>query len=222
MKKLLLMALTLLAISTASCQNTAEKYKAEAAEKQKNIQPVDVGTTNGLRKAYFASGCFWCVEPIFESMYGVVESFSGYSGGHTKNPTYEQVMTGRTGHAETVEVIYDPHKIDFETLLDIYFNSQNITQVNGQGPDTGSQYRSIIFYQNEEEKQIIDAKINAVNLTLKNGEVAAQVLPFEKFWLAEDYHQNFKRNNPTNPYILNVSNPRFERFKQKSKELMKE
>jgi peptide-methionine (S)-S-oxide reductase len=222
MKKLVFIPLTVFCFFTASCQNPHEKYKAEAAEKQKNIQPVEAKAENGLRKAYFASGCFWCVEPIFESVYGVVESHSGYAGGHTKNPTYEQVMTGRTGHAETVEVIYDPNKISFETLLDVYFNSQNITQVNGQGPDTGSQYRSIIFYQNKNEKEIIDRKIDAINLTLHQGEVAAQVLPFEKFWQAEDYHQNFKRNNPTNPYILNVSNPRFNNFKQKSVAPLKE
>ena len=222
MKKLVFVALTIFCFFTASCQNTHEKYKAEVAEKQKNIQPIEAQTENGLRKAYFASGCFWCVEPIFESVYGVVESYSGYSGGHTKNPTYEQVMTGRTGHAETVEVVYDPKKISFETLLDVYFNSQNITQVNGQGPDTGSQYRSIIFYQNKSEKESIDIKIDEINLTLRQGEVAAQVLPFEKFWPAEDYHQNFKRNNPTNSYILNVSNPRFNNFKQKSVAPLKE
>src|SRR5690606_30832556 len=120
--------------------------------------------------------------------------------------------TGTTGHAEAVEVIYNPKKVSFSTLVDVYFASQNITQVNGQGPDNGSQYRSIIFYQNDEEKKIIDSKIMSINDTLKNQKIAAQVFPFEIFWIAEDYHQNFEQNNPTHPYIQNVSMPRLNRF----------
>lgn len=205
-----------------SCQNTFDKNKAEEINKQKTIQPVQTSTKNGMKKAYFASGCFWCVEAIYESVFGVADAISGYSGGHTKNPTYESTNTGKTGHAETVEVIYDPKKVSFETLVAVYFASQNITQVNGQGPDIGSQYRSIIFYQNETEKKIIESKIKAINNTLANSQVAAQVFPFEKFWKAEEYHQNFERNNPTHPYILNVSIPRLNRFKLKMPDVLKE
>jgi peptide-methionine (S)-S-oxide reductase len=109
--------------------------------KKQDVEPKEVALENGYAKAYFASGCFWCVEAIYESVYGVKESISGYAGGHTKNPTYEASNTGRTGHAEAVEIIYDPEKVSFKTLVDVYFGSQNIEQVNGQGPDRGSQYR---------------------------------------------------------------------------------
>ena len=189
---------------------------------QRSLQPVQVESGDGFERAYFASGCFWCVEAIFESMRGVEEAISGYSGGHTKNPTYESSNTGKTGHAEAVEVIYDSEVVSFSQLVDVYFGSQNVTQVNGQGPDRGSQYRSIVFYQNEEEKKIIQEKIAALNEKLWLRKVAAEVYPFRKFWVAEDYHQDFERNNPNHPYIRAVSIPRLKRFQAKFPELLKE
>jgi peptide-methionine (S)-S-oxide reductase len=171
-------------------------------------------------RAYFASGCFWCVETIYESVSGVEEVFSGYSGGHTKNPTYESSNTGRTGHAEAVEVIYDPKVVSFKTLIDVYFGSQNVTQQNGQGPDIGSQYRSIIFYQNEDQKAIIDTKMEALSKEY-NKPLAAEVMAFDKFWMGEEYHQDYKVKNPNNPYIRNVSVPRYTRFKVRFPELLK-
>ncbi len=222
MKVQFLIASLLFSSLSFSCQNTAEKSKALETEKQNNITAVEVPEKNGLKKAYFASGCFWCVEAIYESVHGVKESISGYSGGHTENPTYESTNTGTTGHAEAVEVIYNPEEVSFSTLVDVYFGSQNVTQVNGQGPDRGSQYRSIIFYQNEDQKQIIEEKINSLNNQLGDKEVAAEVYPFEKFWEAEGYHQDYEKNNPNNPYIQNVSIPRLNRFKEKFPELLKE
>lgn len=185
---------------------------------------ADAGDAMGsgeLAKAYFASGCFWCVEAVYESLRGVKEVISGYSGGHTKNPTYEESNTGKTGHAESVEVIYDPEVISFSSLVDVYFASQDPTQVNGQGPDKGSQYRSIIFYQNDAEKQIIEEKKAALAKEL-NATIAAEVMPFEKFWVGEDYHQNYEKLHPENPYIQHVSIPRLNRFKKKYPELLKE
>lgn len=172
------------------------------------------------QKAYFASGCFWCVEAVYESVEGVVEVYNGYSGGHTENPTYEASNTGLTGHAEAVEVLYDSSLVSFKSLVDVYYGSQNIEQVNGQGPDHGSQYRSIVFYQNENEKAIIDAKIAA--LTGEGYKVASEVKPFEKFWMGEDYHQNYERLHPDNRYIQAVSIPRLNKFKAKFPELLKE
>jgi len=222
MKKILfLYPVLLFFFISASCHNTSQTNKEEEKNKQQSVTPVQTEEENGLRKAYFASGCFWCVEAIFESIDGVKESISGYSGGHTQNPTYESSNTGRTGHAEANEIIYDPETVSFTTLVDVYFNSQNITQVNGQGPDNGSQYRSILFYQNAEEKEIIDNKISAINADLGGDKVAAQVLPFEKFWIAEGYHQNYEKNNPTNSYIVNVSIPRLNKFKAKMPEVLK-
>lgn len=182
-----------------------------------NADPVEVPAQNGLEHAYFSSGCFWCVEAIYESVKGVKEAISGYAGGEMKNPTYEN----SDGHAETVEVIYDPDEVSYKTLVQVYFGSQNPTQVNGQGPDIGKHYRSIIFYQSEKQKQTIE-EVKAEVAKNYDKPIAAEVLPFQKFWKAEDYHQNYERNHPENPYIQNVSIPRINRFKHKFPELLKE
>ncbi|MBD0825050.1 peptide-methionine (S)-S-oxide reductase MsrA [Aestuariibaculum marinum] len=202
-----------------SCQNTAQNSEAQNAVIHAN--PIEIPIKNGKARAYFASGCFWCVEAIYESIKGVDEVISGYSGGHTKNPTYETNNTGKTGHAESVEVIYDPEIVSFSTLVDVYFGSQNVTQVNGQGNDIGSQYRSIIFYQNDAQKEIILKKKAELSKKL-NAKIAAEVYPFQKFWKAENYHQNYERLHPNNPYVRNVSIPRLNRFKAKFPELLKE
>ncbi len=223
MKNIITIAfVSLLLTMQASCQSSNESNNKAETQAQNTQTPVEVPTENGLEKAYFASGCFWCVEAIYESVEGVKESISGYSGGHTENPTYESSNTGNTGHAEAVEVLYDPNVVSFKQLVDVYFGSQNVTQVNGQGPDRGSQYRSIIFYQNDTQKKIIENKIAELEKELGAGKVAAQVLPFQKFWVAEAYHQNYERNNPNNPYIQNVYIPRLKRFQKKFPELLKE
>lgn len=203
MRKLLL----LLFISNVAfaCNLIHKKPTPEKIEKYDKL-------SQKYETAYFASGCFWCVEAVYESVKGVKEVISGYSGGHTKNPTYEESNTGRTGHAEAVKVIYDADIVSFSTLVDVYFASQDVTQINGQGPDMGSQYRSIIFYENEEEKQIIEEKIESLKPKYDKP-IAAEVKAFEKFWIAEEYHQDYKQKHPNNRYIQNVSNPRFERFK---------
>ncbi len=201
-----------------SCHNQAQINPKQQAVI--NAKPVAVPLKDGKASAYFASGCFWCVEAIFESVKGVEESISGYSGGFTKNPTYELSNTGRTGHAETVEIIYDPKIVSFETLVDVYFGSQNPIQINGQGPDHGSQYRSIIFYQNEAQKTIIETKKAALAKKL-NANIAAEIYPFQKFWVGEAYHQNYEKLHPNQGYIRNVSIPRLKRFKAKFPELLK-
>lgn len=219
MKKIvLLLSITLIFSCKNAAQNTENTNRKAAVQ---TAQPVTVPLENGMAKAYFASGCFWCVEAIYESVKGVEESISGYAGGHTTNPTYQSSNTGRTGHAEAVEVIYNPEVVSFDTLVDVYFASQNPTQVNGQGPDNGSQYRSIIFYQNNEQKAIIEAKKTALAKQL-NATIAAEVYPFQKFWVGEDYHQDYERLNPNNSYIKNVSIPRLKRFQVKMPEVLKE
>ncbi|WP_026915251.1 peptide-methionine (S)-S-oxide reductase MsrA [Christiangramia portivictoriae] len=217
MKFIFINILSLLLLACGN-QNTQQSVtKPEIA----NATPVKVEMQDGMEKAYFASGCFWCVEAIYESIEGVDEVISGYAGGHTKNPTYEESNTGRTGHAEAVEVIYDPEVVDFKTLVEVFFGSQNPTQVNGQGPDNGSQYRSIIFFQTEEQKNIIDEVKTEVAKNYQKP-IAAEILPFQKFWVAEDYHQDYEKNNPQNPYIQNVSIPRLNRFKEKFPDILKE
>ena len=216
--KHLTILLICLTIGVTSCQTN--KKKAATHRTEINTPPVEVPIENGMAKAYFASGCFWCVEAIYESVKGVSEVINGYAGGHSKNPTYQESNTGRTGHAEAVEVIYDPTIVSFATLVDVYFGSQNPTQVNGQGPDRGSQYRSIIFYQNEAQKKIITQKKEALS-SLLNTTVAAEVYPFQKFWIGENYHQNYERLHPNNSYIKNVSIPRLRKFQNKFPHLLK-
>ncbi|WP_281988744.1 peptide-methionine (S)-S-oxide reductase MsrA [Aquimarina aggregata] len=219
MKKIAYIILTAAFILT-SCQSNSQSTTNKNNNTQ-NIEPVQVESTDGLERAYFASGCFWCVEAVYESVKGVKESISGYSGGHTQNPTYQSSNTGRTGHAEAVEIIYDPKIISFATLVDVYFGSQNPTQINGQGPDHGSQYRSIIFYQNEDQKKVIEEKKTALAKKM-NRRIAAEILPFQKFWKGEDYHQDYEKRNPGNPYIRNVSIPRLLKFQKNFPELIKE
>ena len=188
-------------------------YAQEYTSKLNTIKKSYPNAVNNdtIHKAYFASGCFWCVEVIYESLRGVIEVNSGYSGGFTENPTYQIVNTETTGHAETIEVVYNPKIISFSQLVNVYFGSQDIEQINGQGPDNGSQYRSIIFFQNEEQKTIANNKIISLEEKFLLN-VAAELYPFQRFWIGEDYHQDFKKNNMNNIYIIKVSNPRFKKF----------
>ena len=172
--------------------------------------------------AYFASGCFWCVEAIFESVIGVEEAVSGYAGGKTDNPTYQSIGTGSTGHAETVAVYYNPKKVSFETLVTVFFGSHNPTTKNGQHPDYGTQYRSIAFYSNQREKEIIENQITQLNKEVYNGKIVTEVTKHTKFYEAEEYHQDFEKRNPNQSYVKAVSVPRLNRFKSKFPELLKE
>tara|TARA_B100000767_G_scaffold271028_1_gene295843 strand:+ start:3920 stop:4522 length:603 start_codon:yes stop_codon:yes gene_type:complete len=174
-----------------------------------------------LSKAYFASGCFWCVESIYENLNGVSKVDSGYSGGFTKEPNYNQVMSGKTGHAETIEVIYDSNIIDFKTLVKVFFGSHDPSTLNRQGPDVGTQYRSIAFYKSENEQKIIKEEIKSLLKNQTYKKITTQVIEFEKFYVAEDYHQDFKKNNPSNLYIKNVSAPRINKFKMNFKDILK-
>ena len=180
----------------------------------------DKANLSHYAKATFASGCFWCMEAVFESVKGVKEAISGYAGGKVPNPTYQLVGGEKTGHAETVEVYYDPHEVSYATLLKVYFGSQDPTQVNGQGPDEGSSYRSIIFYRTNEEKK--EAK-NYISEIQKNytKPIAAELVPFEKFWPAESYHQNYIQHHPKVRYVQLESIPRIKRFQEKFPELIK-
>lgn len=205
----------LFAFSLAACQSSDAPTKTSAQDSMINKEV----NLEGKARAYFASGCFWCVEAIFESVNGVEEVYNGYSGGHTENPTYEASNTGKTGHAEAVEIIYDPSVVSFGTLVDVYLGSQNLEQVNGQGNDIGTQYRSIAFYQSKSEKAIIDEKVFA--LIQEGYKVATQIEPFEKFWLGEDYHQDYEALHPNHPYIRSVSIPRLNAFKAKFPDILK-
>ena len=173
------------------------------------------------KEAYFASGCFWCVESIYESLIGVEKVESGYSGGNTKNPTYYTVLTGRTGHAESIKVYYDADQISFNELVKVFFGSHDPTTLNRQGPDRGTHYRSIAFFSTELEKKIINEEINQLLKNKTYPKIVTEVKRFEKFYIAEDYHQDYKENNPNNSYIWNVSVPRINKFKSKFSDILK-
>ena len=187
---------------------------------KKKEKAVYISSEN-TKIAYFASGCFWCVEAIFESVVGVEEAVSGYAGGHTKNPTYQSIGTGRTGHSETVAVYYNPNKVSFKTLVTVFYGSHDPTTVNGQHPDYGSQYRSIAFYSNTAEKKIIEDAITRLNKEVYNGKIVTEVTKHTKFYKAEEYHQDFERRNPNQGYVKAVSVPRLNKFKKQFPELLK-
>lgn len=173
-------------------------------------------------KSVFASGCFWCVEAVFESVEGVEEAISGYAGGSTEDANYKKVSAGVTKHAEAVEVYYDPSKITYETLLEVFFGSHDPTTLNRQGPDAGYQYRSAIFYKNEQE--LVAAENFITNLhadKVFDGPITTTLEKLETFYPAEDYHQNYERLNPNQPYVKSVSIPRLNRFKKKYPHLLK-
>ena len=190
--------------------------------KKKEIKPkATYNPSENTQIAYFASGCFWCVEAVFESVTGVEEAVSGYAGGFTKNPTYKSIGTGKTGHSETVAVYYNPKKVSFKTLVTVFFGSHDPTTKNGQHPDYGSQYRSIAFYKTEEEKQIIENTISKLNKDIYNGKIITEVTKLSTFYKAEEYHQDFERRNPNQGYVKAVSIPRLNQFKKKFPELLK-
>ena len=179
-------------------------------------------TYNNLNKAYFASGCFWCVEAIYESIKGVKEVYSGYAGGKTKYPTYKQIGTGLTNHSESVEIIYDESIVNFKTLVEVFFGSHDPTTINRQGPDYGSQYRSIAFYSNENEKEIIENHIIELKKNkIYKSQIVTEVKALKIFYYAEEYHQDYEKKNPNNPYVNAVSIPRLNRFKNKYTYILK-
>lgn len=173
--------------------------------------------------ATFAQGCFWHSEIVFQSLVGVRDAISGYAGGTSTNPTYEAVSTGATGHAESVQVYYDPAKISYETLVKAYFASQDPTQLNRQGPDVGTEYRSVAFYNNSEEKNIIESEIKRLtDAKTYKKKIVTQVVPYTKFYKAENYHQEYIYHHPDNPYVRGVSMPDFQNFKKNFKGNYKE
>ena len=169
----------------------------------------------GEAVATFAEGCFWHTEIVFQSLVGVRDAVSGYAGGKTTNPTYEKVSGGNTGHAEAVNIYYDPKKISYSQLVSALFASMDPTTLNRQGNDAGTEYRSIAFYRNESEKNIINAEIKKVNDSKKyKNKVVTEVVPLTKFYEGEAYHQEYIFNNPGNSYVQNISIPDYLHFKK--------
>ena len=172
--------------------------------------------TAGKEIATLGGGCFWCLEAVFEQLRGVERVTSGYAGGHTLQPTYHQVCSGTTGHAEVVQVTFDPAVISFREILEVFFATHDPTTLNRQGPDVGTQYRSAIFYHTPEQKQVAEqviAELNRANIW--GAPVVTQVVPLEAFYQAEDYHQEYFRRNPGQGYCLAVVSPKVAKFRKR-------
>ena len=187
--------------------------KIENYIKGKNYEKYSVAT--------FAGGCFWCMEASFERINGVVDVISGYAGGELKHPTYREVCSETTGHAEAIQIYFDPEVVTYDKLLEVFFVAHNPTQLNRQGNDIGESYRSVIFYQNEKQKELVDKKIKLLNVSTFDNKIVTQVKPFEEFWVAEEYHQNYYEINPNQSYVYNVSRPKVEKVMKVFKAILK-
>lgn len=178
--------------------------------------------SENLETATFAGGCFWCTEAIFKRLEGVASVIPGYTGGEVENPTYEQVSSGKTGHAEAIQIKFDPKKTSFEGLVDVFFRTHNPTQLNRQGPDVGPQYRSAIFYHDEEQKKTAEkvmAKIEKEGLY--EEPIVTEIEPFENFYEAEKYHKDFYDKNPNYPYSRSIIEPKVEKLEKEFKKQLK-
>ncbi|MFY0606038.1 MAG: peptide-methionine (S)-S-oxide reductase MsrA [Cyclobacteriaceae bacterium] len=210
--KFLIPAIALMLVIGCQAETKQEKYET--------INSADALATQKLDTATFAGGCFWCIEGSFEQIKGVASAVSGYAGGTKENATYKLTGTGRTKHAETVQIYFDPSVIDFNTLLDIFFVAHDARQLNRQGPDVGPQYRSAIFYHNEEQKQLIEAKIKQIEPDY-GGKIVTEITPYTEFYMAEAYHQDYEKNNPYNPYVMSVSQPKIKKVRETFPDLIK-
>lgn len=220
MKNYIIALIAISFTSLGSCSESTDILDNSKEKKSTMESKVDKKNLKDLDVAYFASGCFWCVEAVFQSVKGVEDAVSGYTGGEEKNPTYGEVSAGNTGHTEAVKVYYDSEVISYEELLTVFFDSHDPSTLNRQGPDAGTQYRSGIYYETSEQKTAIDAYIKKLE---DNGtKVTTEVAEFTEFWDAEDYHQEYEALHPNNGYVKGVSVPRLNKFKEKHPELLKD
>ncbi len=172
--------------------------------------------TNSTELATFGGGCFWCTEAMYQTVKGVKSVTSGYAGGATPNPTYESVCSGATGHAEVIQIAFDPREVSYEKLVDVFWDAHNPTTLNAQGADHGTQYRSIILYNDEAQRGAAEASKKKAQAKFKNP-IVTEIVSLKKFYAAEGYHQNYFRNNPNNSYCEVVIRPKLEKFVLKEK-----
>ena len=202
----------LLTLITISCQSKEKEQEQLISEIK---EPIKMEVEKGLEIAIFGGGCFWCTEAIFLELDGVKKVESGYTGGKTENPTYEEVSTGTTGHAEATQITFDPNKISFGELLEIFFATHDPTTLNRQGADIGTQYRSEIFYHNEEQKKLAEDYIKLLDRENTFGKpVVTKVSPAGKFYVAENYHQNYYARNKEKSYCSYVITPKVEKVRK--------
>src|SRR3954447_18831100 len=206
-----LLAFTTMISSCESRGNSTTIYKSI-----NNMTDIKTDT------ATFGAGCFWCVEAVFQQLDGVLKVYSGYTGGHVKNPTYEQVCTKKTGHVEVTQIIYDPKKITFDELLEVFWKTHDPTTIDQQGNDRGPQYRSVIFYHNPVQKKLAQQYKEALS---KSGAwanpIVTSIEPLKNFYVAEDYHQNYYNSNADQMYCRYVIQPKLEKFEKVFKDKLK-
>jgi peptide-methionine (S)-S-oxide reductase len=177
-------------------------------------QPTDSMETNKTEIADFGGGCFWCMEAVFERLPGVISVTSGFAGGHTSDPTYEEVCTETTGHAEVTEIVFDPSKISYNQLLDVFWQAHDPTTLNRQGADVGTSYRSIILYRDKKQQLEAEKSMTAAQHHFKNP-IVTEIVPLKKFYPAEDYHQKYYDHNSNAPYCRAVIAPKLEKLEEK-------
>ena len=204
--------------------NTKAARDKKAAQEDKDMDPSSVADRSAeLQKATFGAGCFWCSEAVFQRLKGVHSVVSGYSGGLTKNPTYQEVCSGLTGHAEVIQVAYDPKEISYPELLEVFWKTHDPTTLNQQGADIGTQYRSVIFYHNQEQKELAEhykKELEAEHAFRKP--IVTEISEFSEFYPAEDYHQNYYNSHKGQPYCAAVIGPKVSKVNKVFREKLKE
>lgn len=221
MKPIFISAFTGLTTLVSCAQKPAENTKITNSS---NNIVMEKSITTQTDTATFANGCFWCTEAIFEELKGVISATSGYTGGQTENPTYKEVCSGETGHAECLQIVYDPSIISFDELLEVFWETHDPTTLNRQGADVGTQYRSGIFYHNKEQKEKAEKYKAELD---KSGAfprpIVTEITPFTKFYAAENYHQQYFENNENNnPYCKVVIRPKLDKFRKVFKDKLKQ
>ena len=193
--------------------------------KASNINSMNTNissTPNNYKTIILGGGCFWCTEAVYQDLKGVIQVESGYCGGQMKNPSYKDICTGTTGHAEVIKITYDPSIITFKDIVDIFWHVHDPTTLNRQGNDAGTQYRSVVFYANEEEKKLAEqSKFEAQTQKIWNDPIVTTFEPLSIFYKAEDYHQNYYKTNPNQGYCVYVISPKVEKFRKEYKNQLK-
>lgn len=216
-----MVALLAFVMQLSACAQNSNYEKSNTFRKMNNTNPAT--QQHKTEVATFAAGCFWCVEAQYQQLKGVEKVESGYIGGHIENPTYKQVCTGETGHAEACNIYYDPAVISYDELLAAFWIAHDPTQLNRQGNDVGTQYRSAIFYHNEEQKQKAEEyKKKLDEEKAFNGPIVTEISPYTKFYKAEDYHQNYYNDNPSQGYCVFVVKPKMDKFRKVFQDKLKD
>lgn len=220
MMKSIIAASLIIGLFLVACAQPKSNNNTASVKKKMTPKAVNVNLENA-EEATFGAGCFWCIEAVFEELRGVISVESGYSGGFTKNPTYKDICTKKTGHVEVGRIVYDPDIISFETLLEVFWTTHNPTTKDRQGADVGPQYRSVIYYHNDTQKEIAEESMKTVATELWDDPIVTEISPLINYYPAEDYHQDYYALNPNYGYCTAVINPKMEKFRKRFADKLK-